>query len=284
VLLVGDPRHEDRVFDKEVPAWIPADTTVRVQRILQIRGRVLGDDGAPLPGASVRTDDRKHHAHVDAEGNFRFTGLLPGRYRLVAQHGEMPPGEVAEAATEDEGVVLRAPRGLAFEVRIADWEPRWSETNGGVVDGAGKPLAGGGGREPDANGVVRLNGYPPGSRLSFRLRTRGGTHVAVARDVLVGAPATVRLEPGAPIRGRLIGPDGTVPANAGVAATDGDGRVFHVERKEDGTFVIEGPRRGERVDVTGWGGPLGADRRASWVARLTDVEAGATLDLELRPR
>jgi protocatechuate 3,4-dioxygenase beta subunit len=284
VLTVGNPEWQERVFAKQVEAWLPADTTVRLQRILGIRGRVLGDDGAPLAGADVRTEDRKHSARADAQGHFGLSGLVAGRYRLVAQHGVMPIGEAVEAATEAEGVVLRAPRGRDFRVHLVPWTPQWSDTYCRVIDAAGKGLGGGGHGDPDAQGLLRYEGYPPGSRLTFRLRTRGSAQVAVGRDLPIEEPATVRLEPGAEIRVRLIGPGGTKPENPGVAAASDDGLRLDIRMEADGTYVIQGLQRGERVKVTGWGGPRGTDRRAAWVTRLTDVEAGSTIDVEVGPR
>jgi len=105
---------------EETVVVLPAegvDLVLRLDRVARVAGRVVGADGAPAPGATVRARDGSGApggwgmgwapaVEADGEGRFRFEDLEPGSYELVAQAAdwadsrklsvELAPGQVRE--------------------------------------------------------------------------------------------------------------------------------------------------------------------------------------------
>ncbi len=78
-------------------AGLPAATLV-AQTTGALTGRVLTRQGAPVPGAVVRLSGANLQgvrvATADANGNYRFALLTPGRCQLLATHEGMNPAKV----------------------------------------------------------------------------------------------------------------------------------------------------------------------------------------------
>lgn len=76
----------------EVPATNPYDpeAPIEVQRKASVEGVVTGEGGAPLLGAVVTltgpTDPDDNPRTTEADGAYRFVGLVPGRYTLSVRH------------------------------------------------------------------------------------------------------------------------------------------------------------------------------------------------------
>lgn len=108
------------------------------ERTAVIRGRVLDEFGAVIPGAGVIVarggGQTVAHTTADAQGNFVLTGLPRGRYELVAQHPQLKAASVPVDATDGEpadvvltlrvgavttSVTVTASRGLPEDIRAA---------------------------------------------------------------------------------------------------------------------------------------------------------------------
>ncbi len=146
----------------------------------ELRGRVVAaTDGEPLAAALVRLfhdghaerDDAIGHALTGPDGGFRFTGLAPGRYTLVAAEG--PLGGTGSASRR-EGLEVRAD-GTAEPIELRA-QPAASAsavvtTDGGapipgatllVVDAEGRPLGALGLAVSGADGRAWFGGLPRG--------------------------------------------------------------------------------------------------------------------------
>ena len=75
-----------------------------------VSGTIVGDDGRPLPGATVRVEGTSYGAATDTRGRFEIAGLPPGTYVVVASF----IGYEAAAQT----VRLDGRGGQALDVRL----------------------------------------------------------------------------------------------------------------------------------------------------------------------
>ena len=87
---------------------------------LDITGHVFDTQGVPVQGAVVSTEQAALEGHdvalpvfttSDEEGFFRLTPLDPGRYGVVASHGELAPDSVEDVAAGTHDVRLELPAG-----------------------------------------------------------------------------------------------------------------------------------------------------------------------------
>lgn len=109
---------------------------IRLERVLELRGRILDGDGAPVAGASVNLVRGASAASAAAwsgsDGTFTLERLEPGPVRIVVTAPAHPPwiGPTLELAPGD---------GLrTLEVRLADGATR----RGRVVDAEGRLVEG----------------------------------------------------------------------------------------------------------------------------------------------
>ena len=135
-----------------------------------VTGTVRDTSGQPVPNADLFIPELGYKARGDQTGGIYAMTLPPGVYTLTAiMEGEAAPGvkpvtvTVAPGKTVAQDFVLSAP--------IADL---YSEVEGSVVDGAGKPVAGASVSASvtpgisfrkiltDATGAYRLKGLPAG--------------------------------------------------------------------------------------------------------------------------
>lgn len=111
-------------------------------RARTVRGRVIDEDGAPLPAAQVFFGERRAwflSATTDATGRFSF-GPLPADadFPLWSEpEGHCSAADVARAATAEEEIVLTCARARRVEVQVmrADGRPHVT------VDGARIPIS-----------------------------------------------------------------------------------------------------------------------------------------------
>lgn len=266
-------------FPHQVDGWVPRNATVRVKAALGVAGRVVGEDGRAIAGAEVRVEGTERAVRTDERGRFRTERLQVGVHRVRVRNGPLlPETEPVEVAAGSVNTVLRAPRGVEFEVRVAGWIPQKSDVSYAIRPPSGSPFFSGRERTVPDDGVLRWGGFLPDSTLSVVVRTPNGL-VAAAADVHGGEPATVRLEPAEAVRGRLRSASGPLPPTPSVEAEYGNGATVEGVVAEDGTFVIEGLPRGARVRLEAWAAaPDKGPHTRRQVGVLADIAVGSTVD------
>jgi hypothetical protein len=198
--------------DRSAGSW-PAPVTVaagerarRVEIVLgqpgAIAGVVTGEDGVPVPGASVIVSPHEaagEHARAstDAGGRFEAEGLAPGSYDVaVAADGRF--------AAVRAGLTLLAGERLEVTVVLA--------TSSGLV---GTVRDAGGRLVPGA--LVRATAQPAGAGPIFETRTdAAGAYAlrdlepgplevaAIPPGAAAGVPVTVQVTPGSVVRADLV--------------------------------------------------------------------------------
>ncbi|HEX3761519.1 MAG TPA: carboxypeptidase-like regulatory domain-containing protein [Kofleriaceae bacterium] len=186
-----------------------------------IRGHVVDDAGAAVPGIAVRARGRGEgtEATADATGGFVLEGLRPGSYSISARGDTyLSAGDtrVALADKDVDGVVVTVRRGVTLRGHV---EPRQvCDVQRDLAEPLG-PMA-----VPPvttaADGEFQLGPFDAGdTRLTARCPSgdEGATTVKVAR----GAPDVVlRVTPGGSIAGRVVDGAGKPVAGIGVIATE----------------------------------------------------------------
>jgi Carboxypeptidase regulatory-like domain/PDZ domain len=209
-----------------------------------VHGRILGADGNPVNGATVRAIAPSPSYVVyadtrsDAAGGFSFAHLGSERVRLEADHDA--DGSVTSAE-------LHVIEGQSTEVTLV---LATASVRGTVVDSADHAVAGAvlsvegvpwavGGATSDADGAFRLGCVPDGATSLVAL-ARGYETARVSlprRDEPVELVVRVRLVAGSPVQGDVHDPDGH-PVRARVVACEGQPSEAGVTSAEDGTFEL----------------------------------------------
>ena len=120
--VLGDDIAPVRLSNQMVTARSPT-ILVKVNRGIDIRGRVVYADGRPAPGVIVEmpTAFLPRSVPVAADGTFRLTGVTAGSVTVKAFSGDhqlsSPPVTVNAPAS---GVTITMPRGVRLEGRILD--------------------------------------------------------------------------------------------------------------------------------------------------------------------
>jgi RNA polymerase sigma-70 factor (ECF subfamily) len=272
---------------------------VVLPRPLAIAGRVVGEDGAGIAGASVGLDTKDRGfgdlvtATVTAEdGAFVVRGLGPGQYIVTARADGFANGEVVAAAGSQD-VVLQLEKARSIGGAVVDavtGEPvagvkvsanhaiqvgRIALYRSATTDAAGRFEIG-----PLASGLYNVwfgAEYESSNWVGCELDgVRAGDHdvkVALTR----GAAIDGRVTDGAgdPVAG------GLVAAYGPLAGTTPGLRVRLVRIQRDGTFVLPGLAAGAYdVEAT----PTGADGAELSPVRARNVPAGThDVVLESRP-
>jgi len=197
-----------------------ADVEILVGTSPVVRGTVVDETGAPMPGARVLAMSRGagDEARADAQGAFVLAGLRPGSYVLFANTAEhigagRTPVEVRDA--DIDGVIVKVQRGAVIKGHV---EPRqvadvrFQPSMRGRVDGPMRLLA------PTTTGPDGEFAIGPTAAGAGMLSARGasGEQGSLAIEVTNGMPEVVlALTPGAAIAGRVL--DGKGKPAAGVA-------------------------------------------------------------------
>jgi protocatechuate 3,4-dioxygenase beta subunit len=229
---------------------------IRLERGVQLRGRVLGEGGEPLGEARVRLHSEESPEGVvavqrqaaegsqlvstDAQGNFRITGVTPGRVRLEAQAPGYQPSPSMALDLPPEGVV----EGVELVLQAgATLEGRVTNTRGEAVAGARLSRD----RQAaisDETGFYRLEGLPPGlGTVTVQHRAYQGASREV--EIVLGDLHTADfvLEGGWPIAGRVVDEEERPVSGARVELTHReprDRRLYRATTDLEGRFTIAG--------------------------------------------
>lgn len=262
-----------------------ADTTIRLERAVSIRGRVvLSGTGEPVVGANVGVDEPEKFGqpwsnHVVAsvasvtgsDGRFEIDGVAEGEHELlVVAEGCLLARRSVAAPASDEVTIELAPA-LTIEGQVvcddgapapnfsivAEPEDRAVPPGGGTT----ATQSGADGRfrlEPIAAGTytVSTHGAIPGRSLSRETIVRGVSGGAAnVRIVVATAPS---------ISGRVVDSEGAPVAGVAVSAWTPVGQTSsgmgETTSGADGTFALVGLREGDvRIIVVppstpGWNG------------------------------
>ncbi|MGE5323067.1 MAG: carboxypeptidase regulatory-like domain-containing protein [Actinomycetota bacterium] len=108
------------------------DLTLRAEKMMKVSGRVLGENGQPVPGAYVILGSRdmdvmfsamRNMASTDSQGRFTIQGVIPGTYVLQARNtrdnvrlsAELPMEIGSQPPTD---VTLTLERGISIAGKI----------------------------------------------------------------------------------------------------------------------------------------------------------------------
>jgi protocatechuate 3,4-dioxygenase beta subunit len=273
------------------------EVRIVLRRGAVVTGRVLGPDGAPVPGADVRVlqtsrEDvlfamARESARTDAEGRYRLEGVEEGRRSIVASH------ESFQRAVKDLDV-------QAGENRLDLQLGQGQAVAGRIVDPAGRPVPGarvvlstqgfGYGGEGMAEAASEEDGsfrFPSVASGTYGLSAskEGYAPGALPDPIQVGgAPVTgleVRLATGGTIRGRIRGLGLEALASVNVFAVRSDGVGMEAGMRQgvvdfEGIYTIEGVAPGDWM-VMAMSGSGSARGRVT----LPEGASEAVLDLEL---
>lgn len=228
----------------------------RLDRGLEIRGRVVGPDGQGVDQGEVTATEEpdgtvQERGSIHADGSFEVLNLKPGRYRLRADSLDFAPGELPEAVAVGpaavEGVVIALTRGglIVGQVRGLDFD-RLAELQVIATSLDGSRYSGG---QVDYQGGFVIKNITAGT---WMVMASAGNRQALARaDVEPGATETrveVEFGEGFTLSGR-VSRGGRPVVNAavavttrreiagGFATTDHDGR-FEVHDLTPGEYQV----------------------------------------------
>jgi protocatechuate 3,4-dioxygenase beta subunit len=291
-LSVTPPFTREDLNGANLSPWTVADTEVRLEGGLEVRGVVRDGEGRPLPHAVVYVADAPHswqgHA-VAPDGTFRLTRLRPGPVALKAvAHRDQridplaPPLATVDAGRRDVVLVLAAPVTLVVE-----------------VEGDAAPAPGADPAPLPFGPVQLLASFAPGSRialLSVQARREGARYVfdglepglvtvwvrpdaegryGLMHDVPTdGGLVRVRRQPGRRITGRVVAPAGVADLRVSAVGVELQVRVDGVLRP-DGSYEIVGLPPGR------WSVDAQARDATGWLQARGEADAGGTLDLRI---
>jgi protocatechuate 3,4-dioxygenase beta subunit len=236
------------------------DVLLSLAPLGSLSGRVVDEEGQPVPGVTVRCENRvgaPREARTDGDGRFQFGGLRAGNYVLQAAS----PGPQTDRVTDLQGVMLpEGGQAHCPDLRIV----RAGEVSGRLTDEKGQPLAGveiSARREvelaprmftqgdspsartgadgsyrlrlPPGQWQVRAELYPEGALGEDEHRPEPGVRVAAGENTHLDLtlPAPVRL------RARVLDADGRPVAGAWVQVNKGG--LLETHRTDDaGRFGV----------------------------------------------
>ncbi len=183
--------------------------------------RVVGTDGSPVRGASVRMDgERDYDGRTDARGQAMLHALLPGKYALTvsAEGYQAFAGQqsIAENQASERRVTLQATATASLEITVLDQETRQAIA-GALVDLSGPANAS---AHSDGKGTARLSDIPPG-RFTITVSARGYQTAEGQRRLSAGEQLRRKVElrpesakPVTPLPGAVVPPVTPQPPQA----------------------------------------------------------------------
>lgn len=235
------------------------ETSTLVSFAGELSGTVYGDQGQPVPGASLRVRGGPQDgltAAADAAGAFRMLGLLPGTHLFEI-------GANGLTAARQQRILSRAPTrrdffvglpiGLLIEVRGHDAKP----LAGATVDvGLGRQIL-----ETDEEGHVFFPAVPRGPRVLVGARAPGHVPLRIEMNLMPRNPGPDPVVIDLPKAGRIRGqvsswPGPPLPTITVVPREDRPGSysvawdTWHqVPVGADGRFELDGLPTTRLVDV-----------------------------------
>lgn len=283
---------------------------------LELRGRVVGPDGAPVAGASVSSAQTEMVwgmdgealqsggtiAVSDAEGRFHARGLAPNKALVLTARksgliGVRSEPFVLAADTPAKDVVLRMEKGGVLVGQVVDdvGSPvegvsvnAWPENGDGAYSGGQVTTR--------ADGAFRLAGTGAGTWFVNAWHSDGRNgHLRVA-DLTFGEVReglSIRMAKGVVLSGVLVDEQGRPAAGKNLTAQSGRGGMSQAYTQGDGKFTFMGIQAGAQQIYAGdWGGARvllgtvdapGTDVRVVWKEPPYSVIEGTVLDAQGKP-
>jgi len=235
---------------------------VRVDRGIEIRGRVIHADGTPVAGAIVQSPAKfaLRSAASAADGTFKLTGVDAGTAKVQALLGDHQLASTAVTVNAPaSGVTITMPLGVRVQGRVIDHATQkpindftvFLPSPNGVHDSGGQRIHADDGRYTLDNVspgsleiVVRAAGYSQGSRgdiVAEDGKTINGIDVQLNRAARLTGRVTSAT---APISGVQVLLDTNPLNHLGLSAvTDRDGR-YVIEGIADGDHFIRFEKSG----------------------------------------
>ncbi|HEX3555073.1 MAG TPA: carboxypeptidase regulatory-like domain-containing protein [Thermoanaerobaculia bacterium] len=238
-----DVRHDDFATEERKvqirPEGTRLDLVLHPVSHLEIRGRVIGPDGAPVAGALV-TKDRCQCQSTStlADGSF----LLPGdkgAHELVAEKDGFAPTETGDITVENrsiDGVEIRLSYGLTLTGRVLGIDPAAvSKILVRVVAGSLREIQG----AIDSEGRFEVPHLPPGKWDLYA--QAGDRYASVELTPPAGLTEVVhdlQFPPVAEVRGRVTGPGGEPIEGASLWFSGNTYAHFQAQTLADGSFAV----------------------------------------------
>jgi hypothetical protein len=221
------------------PEGTRIDLVLRPIPHLEVRGRVIGPDGAPIPGVLIT--DRHQSTSTLADGSFRLP-MYTGVHKLVAKKEGFAPTETSGITVEDQsidGVEIRLSYGLTLKGRVLGIDPAAVDKSSVLVlaSSLGEIRA-----AIDSEGRFEIPDLPPGK---WSLQAQAGDRFALDEITppagLTEVVHDLQFPPVSEVRGRVTGPGGEPIEGASLwfHYFDGNfGRNFRTRTLADGSFVV----------------------------------------------
>jgi hypothetical protein len=224
---------------------------LRLVQAFAVAGRVVDQDGSPVPGLEVVVGDRGGWRVTDDLGRFRVRGLAEGRHtlRVKGEGREEVTREVPVPGRDVEGIEVRVEGGHELVVVVdAGGEPAPTPLTVAAVgsDGVVRTAHG------DATGRISFR-LPPGE-ARVRIRSLPAEWAAPAERTARpgGEPLRLTVERKAAVAGTLVGEDGRPIPFAHLEWRSRGERQAFAATDASGAFRIAVPRDA-LVDVAFFG-------------------------------
>ena len=258
--------------------WRPGPLTLRLEKGLELAGRVRRADGEP-PSIGTRLWHRRPGAawqrtKIGSDGAFVVGGLAREEpVQLHATEGMLPPsGETAgvRAVAGARAVDVEVHAGVKQGIEVEGWRAEWDTVLiTAVAEGIDHGLVG----VVDAKGRAALHALEVGRRYALHVGPTPDGHFGWVESFTAGAGTVrVRLALGEQIEGVI-----TTAEDAKITAAylRREGIAIRIDVAEDGSFRVDGLRPGRwRLRATARQG-----REVQGVTR--DVETGSHVRLHV---